>query len=107
MSKPRVIPGNDLTAEVLNGKKISGCGSNITLLSAGGGTMRLQGKVAIVTGGALGIGEAYSLGMAKEGASVVVADLDDKAGVRAGMNASGGKALFGKTDISREAEAER
>ena len=40
--------------------------------------MRLQGKVAIVTGGALGIGEAYSLGMAKEGASVVVADLDEQ-----------------------------
>ncbi len=71
--------------------------------------MRLQGKVAIVTGGALGIGEAYSLGMAKEGASVVVADLDDKAGgsVAAGINASGGKALFVKTDISRKAEAER
>lgn len=71
--------------------------------------MRLQGKVAIVTGGALGIGEAYSVGMAKEGASVVIADLDAKAAekVVAGINASGGKALFVKTDVSRQAEVER
>jgi len=71
--------------------------------------MRLQGKVAIVTGGAQGIGEAYSVGMAKEGASVVVADVDEKAGgaVAAGINGSGGKALFVRTDISRKAEADR
>jgi NAD(P)-dependent dehydrogenase (short-subunit alcohol dehydrogenase family) len=71
--------------------------------------MRLQGKVAIVTGGAQGIGEAYSIGLAQEGASVVVADVDDKAGgsVAAGICASGGKALFLKTDVSRKAEAER
>jgi NAD(P)-dependent dehydrogenase (short-subunit alcohol dehydrogenase family) len=71
--------------------------------------MRLQGRVAIVTGGAQGIGEDYSIGMAKEGASVVVADLEEKAGekVAAGINASGGKALFIKTDVSRQADAER
>jgi NAD(P)-dependent dehydrogenase (short-subunit alcohol dehydrogenase family) len=71
--------------------------------------MRLQGKVAIVTGGAQGIGEAYSVGMAKEGASVVVADLDVKAGeqVVAGINAFGGKAFFVKTEVSRKADAER
>ncbi len=71
--------------------------------------MRLQGKVAIVTGGALGIGEAYASGMAKEGASVVVADVQVKAGekVVADINASGGKALFVKTDVSKQADAER
>ncbi len=37
--------------------------------------MRLQGKVAVVTGGAQGIGRAITLGMAREGAKVVVADL--------------------------------
>jgi NAD(P)-dependent dehydrogenase (short-subunit alcohol dehydrogenase family) len=71
--------------------------------------MRLKGKVAIVTGGALGIGEAYAQGMAKEGASVTVADLEVKAGERvvAEIHKAGGKALFVKTDVSRQADAER
>ena len=38
--------------------------------------MKLKNKVAIVTGGGKGIGEEISLGLAKEGAKVVVADLD-------------------------------
>ena len=38
--------------------------------------MRLKGKVAIVTGGGHGIGAAYCEGLAKEGAAVVVAELD-------------------------------
>ena len=42
--------------------------------------MRLKDKVAIVTGGANGIGEAYSKGVASEGASVVIADIDEKRG---------------------------
>jgi 3-oxoacyl-[acyl-carrier protein] reductase len=40
--------------------------------------MRLKDKVAVVTGGGVGIGRAYSLGLAKEGAKVVVADIQDK-----------------------------
>ena len=40
---------------------------------------RLNGKVAIVTGGAGGIGRAFSLGLAAEGARVVIADLDEAA----------------------------
>lgn len=39
---------------------------------------RLKGKVAIVTGGAGGIGHAFSQGLAREGASVVIADLDEQ-----------------------------
>ncbi len=39
--------------------------------------MRLKDKVVIVTGGGVGIGRAYSLGLAKEGAKVVVADIQD------------------------------
>jgi len=71
--------------------------------------MRLKGKVAIVTGGARGIGEAYSLGLAQEGASVTVADVDAKAGERvvAEITKAGGKALFVRADVSRKADAER
>ncbi len=41
--------------------------------------MRLKDKVIIVTGGGLGIGRAYSKGLAKEGAKVVVADIQVEA----------------------------
>ncbi len=40
--------------------------------------MRLKDKVAIVTGGGVGIGKAYAQGLAKEGAKVVVADIQDR-----------------------------
>jgi len=39
--------------------------------------VRLENKVAIVTGGAQGLGEAYSIGMAREGASIVITDLNE------------------------------
>ena len=38
---------------------------------------RLDGRVIIVTGGAQGIGKAYCQGLAREGAKVVVADIDE------------------------------
>ena len=64
--------------------------------------MRLEKKVAIVTGGANGIGEAYSRGLAEEGASVVVADIDDKKGkgIVSQIEKAGGRALYVRTDVS-------
>jgi NAD(P)-dependent dehydrogenase (short-subunit alcohol dehydrogenase family) len=58
---------------------------------------RFEGKVAVVTGAAQGIGEAYARGLAAEGASVVVADLNAEAG-EAVAAATGG--LFVRTDVS-------
>jgi len=70
--------------------------------------MRLEGKVTVVTGGAKGIGEAYSTGLAAEGARVVVADLDREAGeqVAQRIQDSGGKSLFVRTDVSKKKDAE-
>ena len=66
--------------------------------------MRLKDKVAIVTGGANGIGKAYCLGLAGEGARVVIADIDEKAAVSTGreIEAKGGRALPLKVDVSIE-----
>ena len=66
---------------------------------------RVQGKVALVTGAAKGIGEACSLLLAKEGAKVVVSDLDQAAGeaVVAKIVAAGGQAFFIHQDVTDEA----
>lgn len=64
-------------------------------------TQRLTGRVAAVTGGASGIGEATARRFHAEGASVVIADIQDDAG-RALAAELGERALFVRTDVSRE-----
>jgi NAD(P)-dependent dehydrogenase (short-subunit alcohol dehydrogenase family) len=68
--------------------------------------MRLSGKVAIITGGAHGMGESEAMIFAREGAMVVVADVDEAAGrqVAAKIGADGGKARFTKLDVTSETE---
>jgi len=66
----------------------------------------LEHKVAIVTGGAKGLGKAYSLRMAEEGAKVVVADIleEDAEATAKEIRAKGGKAIAVKADVTSEAE---
>jgi NAD(P)-dependent dehydrogenase (short-subunit alcohol dehydrogenase family) len=68
-------------------------------------TGQVQGKVALVTGGASGIGEAVSELLAREGASVAVTDVDDLRGpgVVAGIKKAGGEAIFIHQDVTSEA----
>ncbi|MBW2030847.1 MAG: glucose 1-dehydrogenase [Deltaproteobacteria bacterium] len=65
---------------------------------------RLEGKVAIVTGGAEGIGEATARLFAREGARVVVADINEGKGdsVAEEIRSGGGEAIFVKVDVTRE-----
>jgi NAD(P)-dependent dehydrogenase (short-subunit alcohol dehydrogenase family) len=62
---------------------------------------RFDGKVALVTGGASGIGERTARLLAQEGARVVVADLQEERG-RAVAASLGESAAFHKTEVSRE-----
>ncbi|MCW2613699.1 MAG: hdhA 1 [Frankiales bacterium] len=66
--------------------------------------MLLEGKVAIVTGAGQGIGREYAFGLAREGAAVVVADIDEVHGkqVEADLREAGHQALFVRTDVSDE-----
>ena len=67
-------------------------------------TGQVQGKVALVTGGASGIGEAISELLAREGASVAVTDVDDLKGpeVVARITKAGGEASFWRHDVTSE-----
>jgi 3-oxoacyl-[acyl-carrier protein] reductase len=64
--------------------------------------MRFEKRAAIVTGGASGFGEAIAKRLAAEGASVLVADLDEAGAKRvvAEIEAAGGRACFQRTDVS-------
>jgi len=66
------------------------------------GAAKLKDKGAIVTGGGNGIGRAYCLALAREGARVAVADIDKKAADRVAetIRSDGGEALAIETDIS-------
>jgi len=65
---------------------------------------RVKGKVAVVTGGALGIGRAASLLLAREGAIVAVTDILENEGRKTAgdISAAGGKARFWKLDVTSE-----
>ncbi|GAB4180712.1 MAG: glucose 1-dehydrogenase [Rhodocyclaceae bacterium] len=70
---------------------------------------RVQNKVAIVTGGAQGIGRAICTLLAREGAAVAVTDIREGPGqeLAEALGREGGRARFWKLDITSEAEVER
>ena len=63
---------------------------------------QVEGKVALVTGGASGIGKACALTLAREGAAVMVTDLEDGQAVVDEIVAAGGKAHFRRQDVVDE-----
>jgi NAD(P)-dependent dehydrogenase (short-subunit alcohol dehydrogenase family) len=65
-------------------------------------TRRLEGKVAIVTGAARGIGRAYCLAMAREGATIVAVDVLDATATKTAVEQLGVNAKALKTDVSSE-----
>ena len=68
--------------------------------------MRLSGKVTIVTGASVGLGRAVASRFAREGASVVAADVNETDGVAlvAELKSDGLDAMFVRTDVSQECE---
>ena len=68
--------------------------------------MDIQGKVALVTGAGSGIGRASALRLAKEGASIVVVDIDVDAGHSTAhqLEATGTKVAFCRADVTNEAD---
>jgi len=70
--------------------------------------MRLANKAAIITGSASGMGQAAAELFASEGASVVVTDINEKAGAETAQTIrdNGGNAIFVKADVTRENEVQ-
>ena len=67
---------------------------------------RVKNKVAIVTGGASSLGKSSAILLAREGAKIVVTDIDEEDGKKVvqQIKANGGEAIFIKQDVSKEDE---
>ncbi|SEN03951.1 NAD(P)-dependent dehydrogenase, short-chain alcohol dehydrogenase family [Mesobacillus persicus] len=70
---------------------------------------KLDGKVAIITGSGQGLGLAYAMALAKEGAAITIAEFNEETGSAAAreINAGGGNALFVQCDVAKESEVQQ
>jgi 3-oxoacyl-[acyl-carrier protein] reductase len=71
--------------------------------------MKLDQRVAIITGAGSGIGRASSILFAREGAKIIVADIHDEGGKKTVeyIQADGGQALFTKTDVTKSTDVQK
>jgi NAD(P)-dependent dehydrogenase (short-subunit alcohol dehydrogenase family) len=68
------------------------------------GCPRFDGQVVVVTGGASGIGAACARRFADEGASVVVADVDEERGAALTASIAGERAVYARCDVARQSD---
>ncbi|MEE9285742.1 MAG: SDR family NAD(P)-dependent oxidoreductase, partial [Dehalococcoidia bacterium] len=70
--------------------------------------MRFSGKCAVITGAGAGIGRVYAQALAREGAAIVIADIDAAAGedAAAEIAGQGGQAIATVTDVADDAQVE-
>ncbi len=68
--------------------------------------MRLKDKVAIITGAAQGIGAEFGLGLAEEGAKIVIVDILDGEEIVDRIKKDGSEAIYVKTDVTVQAECD-
>lgn len=70
--------------------------------------MRLKNKVALITGGASGIGKASAILFAKEGAKIIIADVNDDEGhkLKKEILSNGGEVIYVHADVSKAADCE-
>jgi NAD(P)-dependent dehydrogenase (short-subunit alcohol dehydrogenase family) len=68
--------------------------------------MKLKNKVAVITGAAGGIGAAFAVGYAKEGAKIVIGDVQDGKGTVRAVEKAGSEAIFVKTDVTKQEECD-
>jgi NAD(P)-dependent dehydrogenase (short-subunit alcohol dehydrogenase family) len=64
--------------------------------------MRLKDKVAVITGAARGIGAAFAVGFAKEGAKIVIGDIRDGKKTVEDVEKAGSQAIYVKTDVTKQ-----
>ena len=65
---------------------------------------RFENKVAIITGGASGIGQSTALAFAAQGAKVVIADVQDGSETLSQVHKAGGEGIYIKCDVSRDGD---